>query len=211
MHHGNRDHRRRPSSETQQRSVCLECAAGCRCGRHRVPGSRIDRLRAPPNALLDHERSAQTGAPAIFLAIFDRRWRTVAALDRVLVLARPNAIEDLAIAGFELSGAPWSQANSSVWSFQTLGTLERERLAGELQGFACVSICFSSATRDPRCTRDIVICFSRNWARPAGHAEKLISLRLVPHGRERGERSPMCASVPRETDQLISRLVSTRH
>jgi hypothetical protein len=30
---------------------------------HRVPGSRIDRLRAPRNALLDHERSAQTGAP----------------------------------------------------------------------------------------------------------------------------------------------------
>jgi len=44
-------------------------AAGCRCGRRRVPSSRVDRLRAPRNALLDHERSAQTGAPAIFLAI----------------------------------------------------------------------------------------------------------------------------------------------
>jgi hypothetical protein len=52
------------SSERQQR--CLECAAGCRCGRHRVRGSRIDRPRAPRNALLDHERSASpvSGIPA---------------------------------------------------------------------------------------------------------------------------------------------------
>jgi hypothetical protein len=74
----------------------------------------------------------------IFRAIFDRGWRTVAALDRVL--ARPNAIEDLAITGFELSRAAWWRANSSVWRFQTLRTLGRERLAVELQGFACVSI-----------------------------------------------------------------------
>jgi hypothetical protein len=32
-------------------------------------------------------------------------------------------------------------------------------------------------------------------------------LRRIP-GRERGERSLMCASVPRETDRLVSRLVS---
>ena len=52
------------SSERQQR--CLECAAGCRCSRHRVRGSRIDRPRAPRNALLDHERSASpvSGIPA---------------------------------------------------------------------------------------------------------------------------------------------------
>jgi len=53
---------------------------------------RMDRLRALPKALLDHEGSAQTGAPVIFRAIFDRGWRTVAALDRVL--ARPNAITE---------------------------------------------------------------------------------------------------------------------
>jgi hypothetical protein len=43
---------------------------------------------------------------AIFLAIFDRRWRTVAALDHGL--ARPNVIEDLAITGFEFP------ANASI-------------------------------------------------------------------------------------------------
>jgi hypothetical protein len=32
--------------------------------------------------------------------------------------------------------------------------------------------------------------------------------RLRIPGRERGERSPTCASVPRETDRLVSRLVS---
>jgi hypothetical protein len=43
---------------------------------------------------------------AIFLAIFGRRWRTVAALDHGL--ARPNVIEDLAITGFEFP------ANASI-------------------------------------------------------------------------------------------------
>jgi len=42
----------------------------------------------------------------IFRAIFDRGWRTVAALDHGL--ARPNVIEDLAITGFEFP------ANASI-------------------------------------------------------------------------------------------------
>jgi hypothetical protein len=148
--------------------------------------ARIDRLRAPRNALLDHERSARNRCTCDLPCDLNRRWRTVAALDRVL--ARPNAIEDLAITGFELSRAAWWRANSSVSRFQTLRTLGRERLAVELQSFACVSICFGSATRDSRCSRDIVICFSRRWARPAGHAEKLISQRLV-HGDSKRARS----------------------
>jgi hypothetical protein len=149
MHRGNRSHQRRLSSERRQRSACLECAAGCQCGRYRVPGSRIDRLRAPRNALLDHERSAQTRAPAIFLGILtvyggpsprsiaylpDRRHR--GSRDQGL-----RIIKSCLVAGLLLGVVVPNLADLRP------GTPRRRT-----PGFPCVAICFSSATRDSRCT-----------------------------------------------------------
>ena len=90
---------------------------------------------------------AQTRAPAIFMDLLDPVWRTVAALDRVLARPTPSRISRSGAS--ESSRAAWWRANSSVWSFQTLRTLGRERHAVELQGF----LVYPFASVLPRATR----------------------------------------------------------